>query len=294
MRILTIFLACLFCTLPLTAQSIPAVRVIHLSERGLASIGVRITDAGVTFIENVNAENPQAPKRKILLTKNAVSVTIAKNKDLGDVRDFAPVFVVNTFNNGSAAFYRTINDTKKYTLPDSLLSGNSTNVLNAQWANSLVCVVVEFTTKGKKPSKNIAQLWYKPTTEFIDALPQDIAEPIWSETLLGERGIIASAEGNFTDSWRSRSEILTSIVYPNPIQGSNATLEFTLQSPTSLTIALYDISGNRVREFYPKTSYPQGKHTLELPITSITDGMYFVTIIADNSQPVVQRLLIAR
>jgi len=255
---------------------------------------VRITDNGVTFIENVNSENPQAPKRKILLTKNSVSVSIAKKKDLDDVRTFAPVFVVNTFKNGSAAFYRTINDTKKYVLPDSLISGKSSSVLDAAWASKLVCVAVEFTPRGKNPSKNIVYLWYAPTTEFIDELPQEIAEPIWSETLLAERGIVASAEGNFTDSWRSTSEIMTSIVYPNPVQGSNATLEFTLNSPTSLTIALYDISGNKIREFYPATSYPQGKQILELPITSITDGMYFVSLIAENRQPVVQRLLIAR
>ncbi|MBK9247566.1 MAG: T9SS type A sorting domain-containing protein [Ignavibacteria bacterium] len=294
MKILTL-LFCFGClTHSLFSQAIPATRLLHLSEYNLAKIGVRVTDKGVTFIENVQPENSTSPKRKILLTKNAVSVSIAKKKDLSDVREFAPVFAVNTFKSGSAAFYRTINDTKKFTYPDSLLSGNSTKIINADWANKLVCVVVEFTPKVKNSGKNIVYLWYEPTNTFIDALPIEIAEPIWSETLLADKGILASAEGNFTDSWRSTSELITSIVYPNPVQSSSATVEFTLNSPTSLTIALYDISGNRIREFYPKTSYPEGKQILELPLTSITNGMYFVTIIAENRQPVVQRLLIAR
>ena len=294
MRILLSLLCCALCTQALTAQKILPTRLLHLSEDNLAKIGVRITDSGITFLENVASDNGQIRMRKILLSKNAVSVVNAKKSDLSDSRNFAPVFAVNTFSNGSASYYHQPKDIKTYTLPDSVVSGTSAALIDTKWASSLVGVVVEFTPKSKKPTTNTAYLWYKPTTEFIDALPDDFAEPIWSETILGDRGIVASQDGNFTDSWRSVSDILTPNLYPNPVRDSKATIEFTLQSPASLTIIIFDITGNKIRELFPLAPYSQGKQTLELPLNSLDDGMYLVAIMPENRQPVVQRLLIAR
>ncbi|MFN8359240.1 MAG: T9SS type A sorting domain-containing protein [Candidatus Kapaibacterium sp.] len=294
MRTLLTLLCCVLAVQSVAAQHILPTRLLRLSEYNLAKIGIRITDNGITVIEKSPQGKPSASSRKLLLTSNTISVTTAKKNDLHDARGYAPIFVVNTFHNGSTAYFRSIGDTQKYSLPDSLRAGSTARLQDAPWANSLICIAVDFTVKSKTPGTNTAYLWYQPTTEFIDALPQDEAELIWSETILGDRGTITSSDGNYTDSWRSMSEILTPTLYPNPVRDSKATLEFTLQSPTSLAIILYDITGNTIRELYPPSPYGQGKHTLDLPLGSLSDGMYLLAIIPENRQPIVQRLMIAR
>ncbi|MBI3259996.1 MAG: T9SS type A sorting domain-containing protein, partial [Ignavibacteriae bacterium] len=190
-------------------------------------------------------------------------------------------------------FYSKVKDLKHHF--DS--SGSPVNTLDSDWVNQLVCIYIEFTPKssGKEPQeKNQVYLWYKPTTDFLDYLPEDIAEPVWAEMSTPKDRISSTQTGRFTDSWRDANVLLSSKpIYPNPASGK-ASLDFSLTSPTTLNIALFDITGKKIKDFVQSEQFQSGSSSVNLPLDGLTDGMYLVVITPNNALPVVQRIMIAQ
>jgi hypothetical protein len=283
----------------LSAQPIAGVRMLRLSEYNLAKLGIRISDQGVYYTEKGNAtsQTPKGnPARKVILTKNSVTIKTPAKKEIDDVLPFAPVFSVNVFKNGSAVFYAN-GKNKNYQFDSKGSLTTQPIDVDTEWANHLVCIYVEFTPKsnGKLPAtNNQCYLWYKITTELLDYLPTDIAEPLWSEIFTPKQGFTESPTGHFTDSWRDWNAILTTKpLYPNPAYGKT-TLDFTLSAQTYLSIAIYDVNGQKISDLITNQQYSSGNNSVQLPLDGISEGMYLVVITPYNEKPVVQRILIAR
>lgn len=285
-----------FFSFSMNAQNIQGVRVLKLSEYTLAKMGIRITDENVSFeeLENITVKGKVEIKgRKVMLTKNSVKVKSSSKREVDDAPPFAPIFAVNVFKGGSAVFYSKAKDSKHNF--DS--SGMPLSALDSEWANQLVCIYIEFTPKstGKQPAeKNQIYLWYKPSTEFLDYLPEDIAESVWAEMSTPKDRISATQTGRFTDSWRDANVLLsTKPLYPNPASGK-ANLDFSITAPSILTISLFDITGKKIKDFVQSEQFQSGSSSINLPLDGLTDGMYLVVITPNNASPVVQRLMIAQ
>lgn len=288
--ILTVF------TISADAQNIQGVRLLRLSEYTLAKMGIRITDDNVYFEETDKATvngKIEIRGRKVILTKNSVKIKTSLKKEIEDAPPFAPIFAVNVFKGGSSVFYSKAKDLKHHF--DS--SGMPISALDSEWANQLVCINIEFTPKsqGKQPAeKNQIYLWYKPTTEFLDYLPEDIAESVWAEMSTPKDRISATQTGRYTDSWRDANVLLsTKPIFPNPASGK-ASLDFSLTAPTNLNIALFDVTGRKIKDFVQSELFQSGSSNVNLPLDGLTDGMYLVVITPNNAPPVVQRLMIAQ
>jgi len=282
----------------LSAQTVSGIRMITLSEYNLAKLGIRITDDGVYYTENNSAFNEGISTykpRKILLTKNSIKVKTPSKNKLDNIPSFAPVFAVNVFSNGSVVYYSQSKDLNyKFDSTGSLES--PANSSEYDWINQLVCIHVEFAPKSKnkqKAVKNHAYLWYKVNSHFLESLPIDVAEPIWSELFTPSQGLENSPYGRFTDSWRGFNNLITTKpLYPNPA-GETTTLEFNLFNSTNITISLYDISGQKNKDFVNFQPYQSGKSSVLLNINDISNGMYLVVITPIGAEPVVQRLIIS-
>ncbi|HYV95359.1 MAG TPA: T9SS type A sorting domain-containing protein [Chitinophagales bacterium] len=75
------------------------------------------------------------------------------------------------------------------------------------------------------------------------------------------------------DVWLSNEALL----YPNPIHLTEQ-LEYTLTTPESLTISLYDANGKLIRNFISNEQRAAGAHKETLNIGELPSGNYFLTI----------------
>lgn len=80
---------------------------------------------------------------------------------------------------------------------------------------------------------------------------------------------------------------------PNPSNGSEITFSFTLNTSAKVRIAIYDVLGNEVDIIRDAEVQPAGDYVIRTSENQLSDGVYFVTITAENAVST-QRLVISR
>lgn len=65
-------------------------------------------------------------------------------------------------------------------------------------------------------------------------------------------------------------------IAPNPVSNT-ARIFFSAAANFEATVSIHDATGRRVRTL-PNTVFPQGESTLDLPVESLANGLYFVAI----------------
>ncbi len=273
--------------------------MLRLSEYSLAKLGIRISDEGVYYRERLTEYRGKSAilqNRKITLTKNAVKIKTATKKEIEQTPPFAPVFAVNVFKGGSTVYYSKAKDLK-YNFDSKGTIVTPSDSADSDWVNQLVCVYIEFTPKvsGKlSENKNSIYLWYRATSDLLEYLPEDIAEPVWIEMFTNKRWLNESVNGRFTDSWRDGNDLLTTKpIYPNPAS-NKASLEFSLTNSTILSVALFDIQGQKIKDIIINQEYQSGTANLPITLSELSDGIYLVVITPNNSTPVVQRIIVVQ
>jgi hypothetical protein len=66
-------------------------------------------------------------------------------------------------------------------------------------------------------------------------------------------------------------------VFPNPLSG-NATIKFSLASPQSIQLALYNFNGQLIETLLPSTFYPSGNNQIEWQPKAVNAGSYFLRL----------------
>ncbi len=90
-------------------------------------------------------------------------------------------------------------------------------------------------------------------------------------------GVILNANDQLT--WVGMSQISNELklrVFPNPA-ADKTTVQFTLDKPAVSTIRMFDLSGQNVLTLEP-AAYPAGVNQVDLPLTSLSQGFYFVEV----------------
>jgi hypothetical protein len=67
------------------------------------------------------------------------------------------------------------------------------------------------------------------------------------------------------------------LIYPNPIQKTEV-LEYTLTSDELISIALYDVNGKMIKQFFDHEKRTTGCHKESLSMPVVMAGNYFLTI----------------
>lgn len=146
-------------------------------------------------------------------------------------------------------------------------------------------------------------LWYYPSREFIEALPQSIADRLRIElgfTTLVEEGVLRAddlkqrycGEYNFTDVCRTKDGAVSiSSVAPNPAS-DRAMVKVHVTEQRNFSVSLHDIAGNRVAHLVNLRLADSDIVTID--VSDKPAGTYLIAITSDKGEQVVERLIVSR
>ncbi len=146
-------------------------------------------------------------------------------------------------------------------------------------------------------------LWYYPSREFIDALPQELADQLRIElgfTTLVEEGVLHAddlkqrycGEYSFTDVCRTKDGAISiSSIVPNPAS-DRAMVKVHVTEQRNFTVSLHDMSGNRVAHLTNLQLIDSDIVTID--VSDKPAGTYLIAITSDKGEQVVERLIVSR
>lgn len=140
-------------------------------------------------------------------------------------------------------------------------------------------------------------LWYYPTEDFLEALPEDIEKQLRKELelihkikqgeisdeeaceiLKGEESLLGMCE-MFAESYKDLR------VFPNPNSGNEINLSFLNLSDSNVIIQLHDSNGNFLADIH-NSKLEKGIQELKIDISNFENGLYILNITneqADNA-----------
>ncbi|MBI3259066.1 MAG: T9SS type A sorting domain-containing protein [Ignavibacteriae bacterium] len=148
-------------------------------------------------------------------------------------------------------------------------------------------------------------LWFTPTVEFADALPERYKAPFRSELkartdvvancLPAERACKAmKGSSPFFDLCRRESGALSAVnISPNPASES-AECTFALENPRDVYISLHEVSGRFVKTMIHNEHKTSGEQKVPLLLQSIPAGAYLVAISTSKGEQAVIQLIIQK
>lgn len=143
-------------------------------------------------------------------------------------------------------------------------------------------------------------LWYRPTEAFISALPERYRVALQKELELMAQaqemklGIDeicrqGTTQRSFFDYCRQGAIVKAEIV-PNPAQGETF-CRITVDRPRTISMAIYDLNGNFVKDLSGPAPYPVGDHEVTCNLENIPHGTYLILIRTELGEQMVRHLI---
>ncbi len=274
-----------------TPEKIQATSLIKLNQEELEKLGINFSKNQISFIETkiIYDKNGKKGDRatKIIISKDKISGRDLKMKQ--EETFVFPRIAVNVFSYGTALYYSKFLDFEEMNTSSHSSKSKSDSVNYYAKANELVCVYFEFEPKNsKKSSKNQVYLWYEPSNEFIDLLPEEYQKQ------LRPNANQTQPETNYTiPESNVENVIISSLVYPNPVTNKTAYIKLELAESRNFSIAVYDISGNKVKDIANSQAYIKGQNEIALNFENITSGMYIIMLVSDRQETAMMRIIIS-
>lgn len=148
-------------------------------------------------------------------------------------------------------------------------------------------------------------LWFTPTPEFAEALPERYKAPFRSELkarsevvsncIPAERACKAmKGSSPFFDLCRRESGALSAVnISPNPASES-AECTFSLESPRDIYISLHEVSGRFVKTMIHNEPKSSGEQKVPLLLQGVPAGAYLVAISTSKGEQAVIQLIIQK
>ncbi len=266
----------------LSAQStlLPRVRSVELSAAELAELGVDATATAAEYREIRNGE-----EKRIVLMNEIFDAKDLRAKDTRKNPAFAPRLAVMTSSRGSSAYFRQIEDFEAARRQDSTAAAISQSY---SLANGLVSVHFQISPKaGKKqtPSPIDVYLWYEPTDEFVEKLPERYKEKIQEEKTNPQPD-----EPQFRQVNNPTTFSLS--IYPNPATSGVATLRINSEAAHDISITVSDINGNVALPEQRSEQIREGDTQISISIDGLAAGMYIVTVQSPDGARISERLIV--
>lgn len=139
-------------------------------------------------------------------------------------------------------------------------------------------------------------LWFEPTPELVAALPERYRQVLQQELHIAENTdahTTPTSGDGFLGVWRTQAGALTtSSVSPNPTKGGNITIGYTLAEQRTITINLRTLAGSVVQPLLVSQQKRAGSWSETVQISSLSPGMYILTIETNKGEHAVQRLIV--
>lgn len=139
-------------------------------------------------------------------------------------------------------------------------------------------------------------LWFEPSMELLDRLPSRLQSKLRSEfeILQSEDGAYcgeAPIQNPISDKWNGcNGAIMNLKLSPIPAQ-SELNYAFELNDSRNLDVSITDINGMKLNVNVPKENYSIGSYFKKLDISSLSPGIYYLTIVSGNGEIVNQRFI---
>lgn len=145
-------------------------------------------------------------------------------------------------------------------------------------------------------------LWYLPTKEFVEALPEryrnvlsrelKAIEMIESGKMMPEEACKGlSGEETFFELCKLSSESVKDItVYPNPFN-DNGKIKFFLLNDRIVNMTIHDVSGNYIKTLLNWEKLQKGEQIIDFDMNGLQSGIYIINISTDNSERVNKRFV---
>ncbi|MCX7736481.1 MAG: T9SS type A sorting domain-containing protein [Candidatus Kapabacteria bacterium] len=164
--------------------------------------------------------------------------------------------------------------------------------------NRLIPIKVPVGNNSKNESSLSFILWYEPTNNLINLLPDRIIESLEPEL----QGLIKTTkncesnsfqkEGSYLEIWRSCNGAIKNMsIHPNPAS-SRTTLFYYLTEPRELDLSLFNLTGQKIAELRPADILEAGEYEEVLDLRNYPPGLYLIVLSSNNGEKAVQRLLI--
>ncbi|TAL69751.1 MAG: T9SS type A sorting domain-containing protein [Bacteroidetes bacterium] len=145
-------------------------------------------------------------------------------------------------------------------------------------------------------------LWFEPTTEFIEKLPEKYRNKINNEidAIKDETNNCQilpktiAGEEPFFDVWRACNGAIEKLnLYPNPTS-EKINVEFNLKSERQIRIIMNDLSGVKILELMNSTMLVAGTYTKSFYLHNVQPGLYLISVISDCGEQAVQRVIVEK
>lgn len=230
----------------------------------------------------------------------ALRKVTARTNGIGDIHSndstqkaIAPLQITSYINRHVFASYYSAADRALHNTLRRM--DENTNVLMPS-ANSLIPVLATIENANDPVFKKAELiLWFEPTNEFIEALPEPYKSALKKE-IVQDAVKPKSGEKRYTDTWREEDgAVISSRVYPNPTQDFEVRLAFALSETRTCTIGIMDMFGHTLAIATENKSLEKGEHTLDINLNIIDkNGVYLIVMRTSDGEQIVQRLIVQR
>jgi len=171
--------------------------------------------------------------------------------------------------------------------------------------NKLIPILVPF---GKVESDNELIdnnnfgfiLWYDPTPELLEVLPEEIRAILekeldsYSKTDDVCQSTAIAGEEPYLEVWRSCSGAIEHLNV-NPVPANSIiNVNYSLKEARRTTISIHDMFGNVIKELQSGKSEQSANYTVEFDISKYESGMYLISVQTEIGEAAVQRIVIER
>jgi hypothetical protein len=111
------------------------------------------------------------------------------------------------------------------------------------------------------------------TLATVDAAGQSVVFNKSTALVIGRKGTLGAAAPLAT---KGKAEVEKAEVYPNPVSGSDLTVQLAHRAKEAATLTVYNLLGARVLE--QSATLSQGVNTLKVPVGKLQNGYYNLVI----------------
>ena len=155
---------------------------------------------------------------------------------------------------------------------------------------------------GKNKLIEKAVLWFVPTNEFIDLLPERYSKSLKNEVTVisGIKNGNINADSacslikdvSYLDVCRVKDGVIKiEKIYPHPVYES-AELSFVLGEDRKISIDIYDLNGKPLGNFISKKFMEKGNHKQPLVFKNIPSGIYMIAVKSEYDEIATLRIII--
>lgn len=284
--------------------------VLTLTSEQLKKLGIIVTKNTVTYIERDDIDlAAEARKRgldpEIILERigaqhiTAIRKVTARTNGIGDVRSddsskaaIAPLMITSYVNRRAFASYYSVSDR---VLHNTIRRIDEKSEIITEGANKLIPVLVSIENAQESVFKKAdIILWFEPTDNFINALPDNYKSALKKELGMPEKP--KTGEQRYTDTWREEDgALINTRVYPNPTQDFDVRFSFSLSENRTCSIGIMDMFGHTLSVAKENMPFEKGEHRIDINLQDIDkNGIYLIVMQTDAGEQIVQRLIVQR